>query len=163
MTTNSFENYYVNQAGSGIAGFSGIKYQRGHGFFGKLFSGTVLPILKYLGKKALNTGVGIGSDYIAGENLKQSMKKRIKNTGFDIADDAYTKLQSYKQKGSGRRRKRKYKKKKTGKKASILQLRALAKGRAKLNILRGRKTKKAKRAKKSKKSRKSEKAKISLF
>ena len=162
MTTNSFENYYVNQAGSGIAGFSGVKYQRGHGFFGKIFSGAVLPILKYLGKKALNTGVGIGSDIIQGENLKQSMKKRIKKTGFDIADDAYNKLQNYKQKGSGkrrRRRKRIYKKKKTAKKPSILQLKALAKGRAKLNIIRRRKTKKSK----SKKTRKSKKAKINLF
>lgn len=158
MTTNSFENYYVNQAGSGIAGYSGIKYQRGHGFFGRLLSGTVLPILKYLGKKALNTGVGIGSDIIQGENLKNSMKKRLKTTGFDIADDAYNRLQNYKQKGTGRRRRKNYKKKKSNRKPSILQLRALAKGRQKLKNNRSRKS-----SKKPKKSKKSKKSRIDLF
>ena len=154
MTTNSFESYYVNQAGSGIAGYSGLKYQRGHGFFGRLLSGTVLPILKYLGKKALNTGVGIGSDVIQGENLKSAMKKRLKTTGFDIADDAYNKLKEYKQKGSGRRRKKRVHKKKTSaKKPSILQLRALAKGRQKLKL---------KRMKKPAKK-KSRKTKVNLF
>ena len=158
MTTNSFESYYVNQAGSGIAGFSGVKYQRGHGFFGRLLSGAVLPILKYLGKKALNTGVGIGSDIIQGENIKSSMKKRLKKTGFDIAEDTYNKLQNYKQKGSGKRRKKKHIKKKSGRKLSILQLRALAKGRQKLKIKRSRKP-----LKKTKKSKRSKKSKNSLF
>jgi hypothetical protein len=138
-----FTNYYVNQAGTGITGYSGIRYQKGHGFFGKIFSSAVLPILKYLGKKALSTGVSIGADVLQGENLKKTMKKRIKSTGLDIAEDALEKLRNYKQTGSGKRRKTSYKAKalktrKRKRKSSVLQLRALAKGQ-KLLSLKGRK------------------------
>ena len=146
MTSNHFEDYYVNQAGTGISGFSGVKYQKGHGFFGRLLSSAVLPILKYLGRKALSTGLNIGTDYLSGENLKDSMKKRFKTTGYDIAEEALEKVK--KQRGSGRRRgrPRKINKRKTLKrKPSILQLRVLARGRQKL-----RKTKPKKRRKKKK-------------
>ncbi len=69
MSSNSFAAYYVNQAGTGISSYSRVKYQKGHGFFGKILSGEFLPILKFLGKKALSTGLNIGTDYLQGENL----------------------------------------------------------------------------------------------
>jgi hypothetical protein len=129
--SNPYENYYINQAGSGIAGFSGVKYQKGHGFFGRIFSNAILPILKYLGKKAINTGVGIGSDYLAGEDIKSSAKRRLKSTGLDIAEDALERVK--KQRGTGRRRyKRTVKSRRTKRKPTISQLKALAKGRKKL-------------------------------
>jgi hypothetical protein len=136
-----FTSYYVNQAGTGITGYSGIRYQKGHGFFGKIFSTAVLPILKYLGKKALSTGVSIGADVLQGENLKKTMKKRLKSTGLDIAEDALEKLRNYKQTGSGKRRRTSYKGKalktrKRKRKSSVLQLRALAKGRNALKLKR---------------------------
>jgi len=136
-----FTSYYVNQAGTGITGYSGIRYQKGHGFFGKIFSSAVLPILKYLGKKALSTGVSIGADVLQGENLKKTMKKRLKSTGLDIAEDALEKLRNYKQTGSGKRRRTSYKGKalktrKRKRKSSVLQLRALAKGRNALKLKR---------------------------
>ena len=136
-----FTNYYVNQAGTGITGYSGIRYQKGHGFFGKIFSSAVLPILKYLGKKALSTGVSVGADVLQGENLKKTMKKRLKSTGLDIAEDALEKLRNYKQTGSGKRRRASYKGKalktrKRKRKSSVLQLRALAKGRNALKLKR---------------------------
>lgn len=155
MTSNRFVEYYINQAGTGIAGYSGVRYQKGHGFFGRLLSGAVFPILKYLGKKALNTGVNIGSDILQGENIKTSMKRRLKTTGLDIAEDALEKVK--KQKGSGRKRKlsknKSSKRKRPKRIPSILQLRALAKGRLSL---------KNKRRKRHSKSRKRRKNKFSL-
>jgi hypothetical protein len=142
MSSNQFESYYVNQAGTGISGFSGVRYQKGHGFFGRILSGAVLPILKYLGKKALGTGVNIGTDLLQGENIKTSMKKRLKTAGFNIAEDAFEKLKNYKQEGSGRKRrksrKKQVKRKKSKRKPSVLQLKALAKGRLSLKYKRKR-------------------------
>jgi len=143
MISNPFNDYYVNQAGSGIAGYSGVRFQKGYGFFGRLLSTIGLPILKYLGKRALKTGVGVGSDLLSGENIKDSVKKRLKATGFDIVDDAVEKLKPFRQAGTGyrrrrkkvnkKKRKRKGNKKRSGKrKLSLRQVRALAKGRKSL-------------------------------
>ena len=75
-----FTNYYVNQVWTGITGYSVIRYQKGHGFFGKILSSAVLPILKYLGKKALSTGVSVGADVLQDENLE----KRWKNVKIQL-------------------------------------------------------------------------------
>ena len=56
---NPYSEYYVNQAGYGISGFSGVRYQRGKGFFGKRFSGALIPLLKFLRPMALSTGYEI--------------------------------------------------------------------------------------------------------
>jgi hypothetical protein len=134
MNLLPFDEYYINQAGTGIAGFAGVRYQKGHGFFGRLLSQAILPILKYLGKKAVNTGVNIGTDILQGENFKDSIKKRMKSTGFDIAEEALEKVK--KQRGSGRKRKivvkKRNKRKGLKRKPSLLQLQALARGRLSL-------------------------------
>lgn len=74
----------MNQAGSGISGFQGIRYQRGNGFMGRMISGTVMPILKkilpFLGRTALNAGSNIMQDIENGENIGESAKKRFKET-----------------------------------------------------------------------------------
>jgi len=132
MASNPFTTYYINQAGSGIAGYSGVRYQKGHGFFGRLLSGAVMPILKYLGRKALNTGVNIGTDLLQGDNFKSTMKKRLKNTGLDIAEDTLEKVRNFRQSGSGRRRRKANKKTSKKRKLSLLQLQALAEGRKSL-------------------------------
>ena len=49
--TNPYIDYYTNQAGSGLTGFQGYKYQRGHGFFSSLFRNILVPLVKYFGKK----------------------------------------------------------------------------------------------------------------
>ena len=105
---NPYSEYYVEQAGSGLPGFAGVKYQRGHGFFGRLFSGAILPILKYLGKRALGTGLDVASDALEGQNVKEAALRRMKETGSDVARDAIARGRSYLQSGSGiiRRRKR---------------------------------------------------------
>lgn len=102
---NPYISYYQNQAGSGIAGFSGVRYQRGHGFFGKLFSGGVLPLLRYLGRQALSTGAEVAGDVLDGRNFKQAAATRLGQTGRHIIGDAITKTREYAQRGSGLKRK----------------------------------------------------------
>lgn len=99
-------DYYVNQAGTGLGGFSGIRYQKGDGFFGRFVSGTVLPIIKkvlpYLGKTALNTGVDILDDVAKGEKFKESAKRRLRETGERVGAKAMAKVKEFT--GTGRRK-----------------------------------------------------------
>lgn len=98
---NPYTNYYLNQAGSGLSGFSGNRYQRGHGFFGKLFSSAVLPALKFLGRQALSTGVGVAEDVLEGKNFKESAKRRAIESGRATARAAVKRAKDYTQKGQG--------------------------------------------------------------
>ena len=106
------DQYYTNQAGTGIPGFVGVRYQRGHGFFSSLFTGGVLPILRkilpYLGKRGLETGMDIVDDVTKGEKVGASFKKRFKATGKRIGDDTLSKIQAMAGSGArrGRRRRR---------------------------------------------------------
>ena len=52
---NPLIEYYTNQAGTGITPFSGVRYQKGAGFFGRLVTKTILPLLRMLGKKCLKS------------------------------------------------------------------------------------------------------------
>lgn len=110
---NPYTNYYVNQVGSGLPGFQGIRYQRGHGFFGRLFSNTLLPFVKQLlpglGKRALPSVAGFAEDIISGENVGKSALKRLKSLGSDVADETLSQITNKFQRGSGRRRRRKRK------------------------------------------------------
>lgn len=88
-----YERYYKNQLGLGISGFNAL--QRGNGL-GSIFKGliraaaplireNILPVLK---KKAVSTGVNIARDVLAGRNLKTSLKRRLIDTGRDLAVEA---------------------------------------------------------------------------
>ena len=82
-----YEQYYVDQAkqkGGNLPAFHGARFQRGYGL-GSIFKGLfrwALPHLqqgaKVLGKKALQTGVQVAQDVLAGENVKTATKKRVK-------------------------------------------------------------------------------------
>ena len=82
-----YEEYYLNQAkqkGGNLPAFHGARFQRGYGL-GSIFKGLfrwAMPHLqqgaKMLGKKALQTGVDVAQDVLAGENLKTATKKRAK-------------------------------------------------------------------------------------
>ena len=91
--------YYKQQSGGGALGFSGIPYQRGYGL-GSFFKGifrTILPVaksaLKTVGKQALSTGAQIASDVAAGEDFKQSAKKRGRAAVANLTGKAVRKLQ----------------------------------------------------------------------
>lgn len=120
--SSSLVRYHTDQAGSGIAGFHGVKYQKGHGLWGSLF-GFLRPAFRYLGKKALSTGMDIAEDVIDGNNFKTSAMSRLRDTGKNIAGDAIARGRQFAQTGTGRRRRRKYRVKskftKVGKRKSI--------------------------------------------
>lgn len=102
------DDYYINQAGSGLGGFAGQRYQKGDGFFGRLISGTVMPIIRkvlpYLGKTAINTGIDILGDVSQGEKFKDSVKRRFRETGERVGEKAMSKVREIT--GSGRKRRR---------------------------------------------------------
>src|SRR5215475_7805746 len=87
MSSSHYVQYYSNQAGGGISGFEGARFQNGHGIFASLLR-FGLPVLKYLGTKAYNAGQQIFSDIFGGENVLQSLKTRGKDLGQDILRDA---------------------------------------------------------------------------
>lgn len=80
----NMESYYIDQASNGTAiqSFNGIRYQKGGGFFSTLFTSKVLPILRYLGEKALTTGSAILGD------VKKSATNRIIDAVQDVAREA---------------------------------------------------------------------------
>lgn len=82
----SYEDYYSKQAGNGIPGFQGSKYQKGSGL-GSMFSGLLryaAPLLKkgaiavgkYLGEKALNKGSSLVQDLVRPKGIKRPAPKR---------------------------------------------------------------------------------------
>ena len=82
-----YEEYYLNQAkqnGGNLPAFHGARFQRGYGL-GSIFRGLfrwAVPHLKQgakmIGKKALQTGVNVAQDVLAGENIKTAVKKQGK-------------------------------------------------------------------------------------
>lgn len=91
----------------GIYSFNNSQQFGRGGPFKHLLRRVVVPGLKYLGKKALSTGSKVASDVIEGENFKESMRKRFKETKEDTLNDLKNKLR-----GNGsRKRKRSTKKK----------------------------------------------------
>lgn len=87
-TTKLQHDYYVNQAGNGLAHFTGGDYQRGHGL-GTVISGLkshIVPLVnnslvakaaKSLKRKALTAGIEIASDVMSGKKLKTAIKERV--------------------------------------------------------------------------------------
>ena len=103
-----YENEY-DVRGYGLPVYEGLQYQRGHGFFGSLFTNIIKPLGKYLGKHLLSTGVKVGKEVLSGEDLKTSLKKNFKETTSNVLDEGYGHLK--KQAGFGKRRMRRRKKK----------------------------------------------------
>ena len=107
--SNPYLQYYNNQVGSGLAGFQGVRYQRGHGFFGRLFSGIgsfVKDLAPGIFKRALPSAINLAKDVLAGENVSQSTKKRLIEAGKNVADETLSKINTRIQTGSGIPRKR---------------------------------------------------------
>ena len=100
---NPVTEYYVNQAGTGLSGFTGLRYQRGAGWLSNIWSQVGLPVLKFLGRQALSSGLSVAQDAIEGKNVKQSAIGQLKNSGRNTI--GYLKNLTD-QTGSGRKRKR---------------------------------------------------------
>src|SRR2546425_6412785 len=107
-----YEDYYMQQSGSGLPVFQGSRGQRGHGIgsvLSELFRSAV-PMLKRglatFGKHALKTGLEIAGDVSEGKSFKDSARDRIVPTLLPgikrFAEEELFNNQS----GSGKRRKR---------------------------------------------------------
>jgi len=81
---SAYEDYYMNQSGSGMPVFQGARMQRGHergSILSRLFR-SAWPIIqsgaKGFGKQFLRTGLQIANDLVEdGENLKELSMRRI--------------------------------------------------------------------------------------
>ena len=76
----TYEDYYLNQVGSGLSVFSGVRRQRGHGFFGSILRAAA-PLLKQgakrLGRHVLETGVNVAGDLMSGVPVRRAVKRRV--------------------------------------------------------------------------------------
>ena len=86
----NYNEYYARQAGGALPYFAGVAYHRGHGL-GSLFGGllrSAMPLIKRgavaLGRGALKTGVRIAGDFLSGENIKTTAKRRVTDAGRTI-------------------------------------------------------------------------------
>ena len=101
-----YEDYYMNQSGSGMPVFAGYRGQRGHGL-GSMLSGlfrSAMPMIKrglaFFGRQALRTGAQIANDVADGESVGNSAKRRVSEgiKRFDPSELFST------QSGSGKRK-----------------------------------------------------------
>lgn len=108
-----FEDYYVNQAGNGLAYYQGQSFQKGYGiggWFKRLFR-SALPFLvsgaKTVGKEVLRTGTQIASDVLEGRQFQESAEERTKEAGKKLAKKAIKKADDMLGQGKPYKRKRK--------------------------------------------------------
>lgn len=164
---SDFDKYYLEQAGSGIAFYPGIRYQKGHGVFGRLFGRVLpalLPVLKSIGRTVLGTGLDVADDVVNGNSdLKTSIKRRgmaaMKDTAQGLISNARSKLA---QSGSGKRRRRRRTSKTTKKTMPLFTIKAGAgitkrkrkSRKSKKNPTRATKSRKGKKTKSTRRKRK---------
>lgn len=110
-----FEEHYTSQTGSGLAHYRGTNFQKGYGLggiFRRLFR-AALPFLvkgtKTVGKEVLRTGSRIASDVLSGQEFKEAMKTRTKESGKNLAQKAIDKVQNMVGKGKYKRKRKKQK------------------------------------------------------
>ena len=105
----AYEDYYMQQSGSGMPMFQGARMQRGHGL-GSILSGffrSAWPLIqtgaKTLGKQVLRTGLQIANDVSEGQRFRDSSMRRIPEGIKAFASSGNFNTQS----GSGRKRRNK--------------------------------------------------------
>ena len=87
--------YYLNQAGGGLDDiriYRGYPYQAGGFGFGTILGKFGIPLLKFLGKHLLSTGVAVGSDILANQNFKSSVRNRLKESSKTAAKEGLNQL-----------------------------------------------------------------------
>ena len=88
---NPYEDYYLQQAGTGLPVFAGVRSQRGHGLLSGL-ARMVIPLLKQGGKTLLKEGVRTGAhilgDVMSGQNLQAAARQRVKQGGQRLLQQA---------------------------------------------------------------------------
>lgn len=116
--------------------FQGSRYQRGHGwgsFLGRVYK-LIKPALisagKYMGRQAIDTGIGIGRDFLDGQKIGESLKSRTKQKGTEIMNKFEEKVT---QAGMGKKRCKGKGKKKCKKSSLKLKSNKRSRKSAKLN------------------------------
>lgn len=111
--TKRFEDHYTTQSGNGLPYYQGVSFQKGYGlgsWFRRIFR-TALPFLvkgtKTIGKEALRAGSRVASDVLSGENLKEAVKTRTKESGRNLTQKAVDRIQSMVGKGQYKRKRKK--------------------------------------------------------
>ncbi|GFU68249.1 uncharacterized protein TNCV_39591 [Trichonephila clavipes] len=87
LKSGDFVPFERGQIGSGLTHYKGINFQKGYGIggiFRRLFR-AALPFLvkggKTIGKEVLMTGSRVASDVLSGENFKEAVKTRSRESG----------------------------------------------------------------------------------
>ncbi|GFX33984.1 uncharacterized protein F54H12.2 [Trichonephila clavipes] len=86
LNSGDFVPFERGQIGSGLTHYKGINFQKGYGIggiFRRLFR-AALPFLvkggKTIGKEVLMTGSRVASDVLSGENFKEAVKTRSRES-----------------------------------------------------------------------------------
>ncbi|GFW60385.1 uncharacterized transposon-derived protein F54H12.3 [Trichonephila clavipes] len=110
LNSGDFVPFERGQIGSGLTHYKGINFQKGYGIggiFRRLFR-AALPFLvkggKNIGKEVLITGIRVASDVLSGENFKEAVKTRSKESGKKLAEKAIDRVQSMVGKGQYKRK-----------------------------------------------------------
>ena len=100
-----YANHFSEQTG-GFDVFVGKEVMGGRGF-GSVLSGlmrSAAPLLKRgaaaLGKRALTTGIGVANDFVRGDNVLRSLKRRAKAEAGDLFGDVLHAIKPDNMKGS---------------------------------------------------------------
>ncbi|GFU01724.1 uncharacterized protein F54H12.2 [Trichonephila clavipes] len=109
LNSGDFVPFERGQIGSGLTHYKGINFQKGYGIggiFRRLFR-AALPFLVKGGKtigKVLMTGSRVASDVLSGENFKEAVKTRSRESGKKLAQKAIDRVQSMVGKGQYKRK-----------------------------------------------------------
>ena len=101
----------INQRGGNLPVFYGGRFQRGYGLgsFFKSLARSAVPLIqkgaKAVGKTALNAGMNLARDVMAGSNVKESAKSQLAPASGQLKRKALNELTS--QTGSGNKRRKK--------------------------------------------------------
>lgn len=96
--------------GGGSPFFQGVRHQRGGGFWSRAFSSTILPALRFMGKRAATVGADVLTDISQGHDPIDAVTNRAKEEGKVLVSKASDRARKYAQTGKGRS-KRSFKKK----------------------------------------------------
>lgn len=119
-TASFYDEYYSQQAGNGLAVFSGRRIMDGDGI-GSFLSGVFKasqPLLKNVAKSALKTvgkqALNVVGDVVAGKGLRESALGGLKNAGGEIMGDVFRAVSRGDESSGARRRANKRKNKSRG-------------------------------------------------
>ena len=80
-----YDDYYTNQTGHGLPVYIGRMRGKGLGIVLSGLFRAAVPLLK----RGVTSGLQVAQDVLSGQNLKSSVKKRVKGTGHRLLKRAF--------------------------------------------------------------------------